>query len=1309
MPTAMHPQAKFDPIPPDFDLHALVDETPNFDWVVRISISQIRRLGTTGFEKLVQLHVIEGGRPLVIEGWNKVLPESIFSANWLESVYDKKQENVRDLTNQSDIPMTMGHYLRSMRQLTNQWSPNNYRDERRQRLYLKDIDCPPEWFEHLRKIIPPNVLYMNENVSENTGPEAHHDDDIFGAPEPTAAVAGDLMSCLPEEMRAQNLMCYIGHEGTYTPAHKEMCATLGHNIMVDASGSENGNKPGSSVWFMTETKDREVVREYFLSMLGHDVEIEKHFAQINAWKKANFPVYVVEQKVGDFILIPSLAPHQVWNRGTRTMKVAWNRTTVETLDLALHEALPRSRLVCRDEQYKNKAIIYFTMEKYYAELQKAEDTAESSLLGLGRELTNSPRLRQMAGDFRRLYGLFTEILIDEMFGYKQIDTEYIEFDSNITCSYCRSNIFNRFLTCKCCTRQLLNGDEDTYDICMECYAMGRSCVCVSGLQWCEQWSWSDLMDKHETWRAMVIKQDGFVDIDYSPQPLEVARKKTGKKSVAQICQEQLRRRPWNDITKPAVEPAAEESEPEPEVDEDGRVKKKPKPKRKVKKGDTYRCHVCCHKDYTYRLNFCTTCQEAYCYGVLFRAFDTMPQAAMEQEYWQCPKCLGNCNCGSCRRSGNTAPYVPKSTLLGHDTKRIADDRSVESVVDFRVHNLGWLKGAGEETRSSNTKRMQRLKEQADAEKARDPLAALGSTEDGPQEVDDGMDIDNDAQRAAANGDDPNGSQVQMADMSTNNVEGDSAYPEPPAYPSPSMGGRMMGMAFYDQDDSADRILFDAFQMPSAEALDRECEVPDFVKKTLRLAKRKARLENDDDPDFRGPKSHKKKAKTGNIDQLVNLDPALLGSLENAEGSQNATPNRSEAQSAEGSAVPEAQQKPARPPPLPIEPLNPTLRHAKPAQSYVEAEEVVEDLDDVVTVNPFRLFGAENDPESTHDPVDLAADAIRALTEGEGVEQPAAASTPQTGKKRGRPPGRPRAALTADTTVVSKEPRRRGRPSRQELSERANAETRNEDEQDDGNSGMDTLEAELEAALLSDDGQNDSLAHTVSADEPPARRRGRPPGRKSMPAAPSKPEETGERRRGRPPGRKSMPATTSEVEPAPESAPIIPKMLSMRDRMAARGKGFKMRARTSINPQRAPAPSGNSFTAVNKSNTPSSVADARSVGSNSNSNVLKSRSELLDDDFGMAEESSSSESSADEEDQGRAQVRQTRNIRNPTVVRLDVSNDSLGSSDSESIFDDDDDEDGIPAKPVYSATRGRGRGRGGGMLARRGRPRGSGRG
>lgn len=91
MPSALHPQAKFDPIPPDLDLHGLVDRTPNFDWVTRISIAQIRRLGPTGFEKLVQLHVIEGGRPLVIEGWDRVLPNDLFSAAWLEKTCDKKR------------------------------------------------------------------------------------------------------------------------------------------------------------------------------------------------------------------------------------------------------------------------------------------------------------------------------------------------------------------------------------------------------------------------------------------------------------------------------------------------------------------------------------------------------------------------------------------------------------------------------------------------------------------------------------------------------------------------------------------------------------------------------------------------------------------------------------------------------------------------------------------------------------------------------------------------------------------------------------------------------------------------------------------------------------------------------------------------------------------------------------------------------------------------------------------------------------------------------------------------------------------
>lgn len=91
MPTALHPQAKFDPIPPDLDLDGLVDRTSNFKWVQRVSRSQIRNLGQQEFEKLVQIHVIAGGKPLVIDGWDALLPTKLFGIEWLEKTYDKKR------------------------------------------------------------------------------------------------------------------------------------------------------------------------------------------------------------------------------------------------------------------------------------------------------------------------------------------------------------------------------------------------------------------------------------------------------------------------------------------------------------------------------------------------------------------------------------------------------------------------------------------------------------------------------------------------------------------------------------------------------------------------------------------------------------------------------------------------------------------------------------------------------------------------------------------------------------------------------------------------------------------------------------------------------------------------------------------------------------------------------------------------------------------------------------------------------------------------------------------------------------------
>lgn len=599
-------------------------------------------------------------------------------------------------------------------------------------MYLKDIDCPPLWQEKLKSILPVSLFYLSDSTGEFNGFGAVDEND------PThpsgfrkgrgIAKAGDLMSSLPLEMRAENLMCYIGHEGTYTPAHREMCASLGQNIMIEASTGlvEDGKatKPGSSIWFMTESKEREVVSEYWLSRLGHDIEIENHFAQVNAWKSAPFKTYVVEQKPGDFILIPPLAPHQVWNRGTRTMKVAWNRTTVETLEMALNEALPKARIVCRDEQYKNKAIIYYTLQKY-SKLLKNADKAKHKLSTSSRHRSmNDTKVRQLEKDFRRLHALFTDILVSESFSpdRPEKNVERLTYDSFITCSYCRCNLFNRFLTCPSCVQTVPGGDDDTYDVCLDCYAMGRSCACISRLRWVEQWPQDELIQNHEQWRVQIIQFEAKVT-DKSPRSLKKELERRGDRpTLAQICQLELARRPFRDIRQPVSPVIQHESDAEPDVDENGNVKKKVRKKTKKFIRDHARCHIDCHWEPKWKQASCTTCDKNYCYGLLYRAYDMKPQDVLADPEWRCPSCRNMCGCRHCRTKPGYKPYTPSGTLLGHNTKAIADARSVESLVDFSHSNIGWIEKAGDDD-PANNKRLDKRKK--DAALAKDQETRLG--------------------------------------------------------------------------------------------------------------------------------------------------------------------------------------------------------------------------------------------------------------------------------------------------------------------------------------------------------------------------------------------------------------------------------------------------------------------------------------------------------------------------------------------------------------------------------------------------------
>ncbi|KAF3936487.1 hypothetical protein ABW19_dt0209290 [Dactylella cylindrospora] len=634
--------APFVPISPTINIPHLLSTTPNFKPVQRIDARRINPTNLESLQVMIHEHVVTKGIPLVIENWH-LRPDWqkwVFNFDWLKGNHGADQVNIRDIPNKADIPMTLGHYLNNMAKLTSKFSPSNY-DGHQQRLYGKDLDCPPVWRTSLENVLPNSTFYLSPRA--------------------------DLMSSLPKDARAENMMCYIGHEGTYTPAHTEMCATLGQNIMIAASSEGANSEKGSSLWFMTQMADRDVVAEYWMGTLGHDLSVEAHFASLDDLRNAPFTVYILEQRVGDYVLVPPLAPHQVWNRGTYTIKAAWNRVTVDTLEHAMREALPKIRLVCRDEQYKTRAIIYDTLRIYTKALLDGDE---------GDLRKFPPTIKD---DYIKLYNLFTSILLDECFSPllpKENKVELIPNEYNVTCSFCRGNIFNRFLSCKRCPPSMEGLEEDPYDVCMDCYARGRSCFCVSGLTWVEQHSWVELLTDHEKFRTKVIEIEKEKNEEaVTPPQFSQALANLNRKSLARVCQEALQTRPYLD------------------PDDIGELDDEREIARKKKDGTLLACHTCGNRHPSWKAMLCTTkdCGKAYCFGNLWRAYDMDPfDDCLGKHYWKCPVCLGFCSCGRCRKKPGAHPYIPKCTILGAVTKHVADPRSIESLVDFGKGNVGWL-------------------------------------------------------------------------------------------------------------------------------------------------------------------------------------------------------------------------------------------------------------------------------------------------------------------------------------------------------------------------------------------------------------------------------------------------------------------------------------------------------------------------------------------------------------------------------------------------------------------------------------------
>jgi hypothetical protein len=139
-------------------------------------------------------------------------------------------------------------------------------------------------------------------------------------------------------------MCYLGIGDTYTPAHKDLCGSVGHNLMC---WTEN---KGCAYWFMTNTKDAPSVSKYFKQVLRCEVDLENHTLTLDELANAPFSVFIGCQVLGDLVMVPPRSVHQVVNSGGMTLKMSWSRMTVKSLEVALEGELDIYRRYVLEDQ-----------------------------------------------------------------------------------------------------------------------------------------------------------------------------------------------------------------------------------------------------------------------------------------------------------------------------------------------------------------------------------------------------------------------------------------------------------------------------------------------------------------------------------------------------------------------------------------------------------------------------------------------------------------------------------------------------------------------------------------------------------------------------------------------------------------------------------------------------------------------------------------------------------------------------------------------------------------------------------------------
>ncbi|CBQ72951.1 related to c-module-binding factor [Sporisorium reilianum SRZ2] len=404
------------------DYESLVNDNGKFKPVSAISCLEISE---EELEVLIIAIVEQQGEPLVISDLDKcpAWSSDLFTPQRYESLRpsveaDRETVLVRNLTDWTDQALPLHDFMaRCDKQ-------RSYPPEQAEKLYGKDLPCPLEWNQALSKLVHPRLAYHGEQ---------------------------DASASLRPKARSVTQMCYYGPGHTCTPLHRDLCSSLGQNLMVWS------DPDASALWMITHPDDAEAVDRYVASK-GGDPYSEGYAPHPNELRDAPFPISCWKQRVGDLVLIPPRASHMVVNTGGRTLKAAWSRLTIDTLTSALINDLPLYQRVCRVESYHIKPVIEESLVAYTKQVEAD--------LERNREIS-SVAVRDLRGLLKLYDAILSDMFVPE---WRDVKMEG-GYDSYVECDFCGADVLHGYFEC-----------PEGETLCPLCYCQGRLCSCANALE-----------------------------------------------------------------------------------------------------------------------------------------------------------------------------------------------------------------------------------------------------------------------------------------------------------------------------------------------------------------------------------------------------------------------------------------------------------------------------------------------------------------------------------------------------------------------------------------------------------------------------------------------------------------------------------------------------------------------------------------------------------------------------------------------------------------------------------------------------------